>query len=150
MLGLDKRLPYAEFSYNNSYQASLKISPFQALYGRNCRTSLHWDQPGKRQVYGLDMLFTCSQILWIKNKATQLLKIRDLRPLKHHLLSDNDSRTKVLKDTPSSFAKNNNSCISNKHYPFIYQFKYLFHDKRMNKILVTLIPSDCSKELTRE
>jgi hypothetical protein len=37
--GWDKRLPYAEFSYNNSYQASLKMSPFQALYGRNFRTS---------------------------------------------------------------------------------------------------------------
>jgi hypothetical protein len=32
-LGWDKRLPYAEFSYNNSYQASLKMSPFQALKG---------------------------------------------------------------------------------------------------------------------
>jgi hypothetical protein len=31
-------LPYAEFSYNNRYQASLKISPFEALYGRKCRT----------------------------------------------------------------------------------------------------------------
>jgi hypothetical protein len=42
-MGWDKRLPYAEFSYNNSYQASLKMSPFEALYGRNCRTPLHWD-----------------------------------------------------------------------------------------------------------
>jgi hypothetical protein len=48
----DKRLSYAEFSYNNSYQASLKMSPFVALYGKNCRTPLHWDQPGKRQVFG--------------------------------------------------------------------------------------------------
>jgi hypothetical protein len=32
----DKRLPYAEFSYNNSYQTSLKMSLFQALYGRSC------------------------------------------------------------------------------------------------------------------
>jgi hypothetical protein len=55
-LGWDKRLPYVEFSYNNSYQASLKMSPFQALYGRNYRTPLHWDQPGKRQVFGLDIL----------------------------------------------------------------------------------------------
>jgi hypothetical protein len=39
--GWDKRLPYAEFSYNNSFQASLKMSLFQALYGRSCRTPLH-------------------------------------------------------------------------------------------------------------
>jgi hypothetical protein len=55
-IGWDKRLPYAEFSYNNSYQASLKMSPFEALYGRNCRTSLHWDQPGERQVFVPDIL----------------------------------------------------------------------------------------------
>jgi hypothetical protein len=46
-LGWDKWLPYAEFSYNNSYQTSLKMSPFQALYGRNSRTLLHLDQPTK-------------------------------------------------------------------------------------------------------
>jgi hypothetical protein len=34
-IGWDKRLQYAEFSYNNSYQASLNMSPFEALYGRN-------------------------------------------------------------------------------------------------------------------
>jgi transposase InsO family protein len=39
--GRDKRLPYAEFSYNNSYQASLKMAPFQTLHGRSCRTLLH-------------------------------------------------------------------------------------------------------------
>jgi transposase InsO family protein len=36
----DKSLPYAEFSYNNSYQASIEMAPFKALYGRQCRTSL--------------------------------------------------------------------------------------------------------------
>ena len=38
----DKSLPYAEFSYNNSYQASLKMSPFEALYDRKCKIPLHW------------------------------------------------------------------------------------------------------------
>ena len=38
----DKSLPYAEFSYNNSYQASLKMSLFETLYGRKCRIPLHW------------------------------------------------------------------------------------------------------------
>jgi transposase InsO family protein len=44
----DKNLSYAEFSYNNSYQASLQMAPFEALYGRRCRTPLFWDQTGER------------------------------------------------------------------------------------------------------
>lgn len=52
----DKSLPYAEFSYNNSYQASLKMSPFEALYGRKCRTPLFWDQTGERQVFGPEVI----------------------------------------------------------------------------------------------
>jgi hypothetical protein len=52
----DKSLPYAEFSYNNSYQASLKMSPFEALYGRKCRTPLYWDQTGERQLFGPEII----------------------------------------------------------------------------------------------
>jgi hypothetical protein len=60
-IGWDKRLLYAEFSYNNTYQASLKMSPFEALYGRNCRTPLHWDQPGERQVLSPDILLEAEE-----------------------------------------------------------------------------------------
>jgi transposase InsO family protein len=52
----DHSLPYAEFSYNNSYQASLKMSPFEILYGRPCRTPLFWTETGESQVFGPDAL----------------------------------------------------------------------------------------------
>jgi hypothetical protein len=52
----DKSLPYAEFLYNNSYQTSLKMAPFEALYGRKCRTPLYWNQTGERQVFGPKIL----------------------------------------------------------------------------------------------
>jgi len=52
----DKHLPYAEFSYNNSYQASLKMAPFEALYGKKCRTPLFWNQVGERKVFGPDVI----------------------------------------------------------------------------------------------
>jgi transposase InsO family protein len=39
----DKSLPYVEFSYNNSHQKSLKMAPFEALYGCKCRTPLFWN-----------------------------------------------------------------------------------------------------------
>jgi hypothetical protein len=45
-----------EFSYNNSYQASLKMEPFEALYGRKCRTPLYWNQTGESQVFGPEIL----------------------------------------------------------------------------------------------
>jgi transposase InsO family protein len=60
-LGWDKRLPYAELSYNNSYQTSLKMSLFEALYGRNCRTPLHWDQLDERQVFDPEILLEAEE-----------------------------------------------------------------------------------------
>ena len=51
----DKSLPYAEFSYNNSYQKSLKMASFEALYGQKCRTPLFWNQTGESQVFGPDV-----------------------------------------------------------------------------------------------
>jgi hypothetical protein len=43
----DKSLSYAEFSYNNSYQESLKMAPFEMLYGCRCRTPLFWSEAGE-------------------------------------------------------------------------------------------------------
>jgi hypothetical protein len=51
-----KSLPYAEFSYNNSYQASLKMAPFEALYGRKCRTPLYWSEIGESQLFGPEII----------------------------------------------------------------------------------------------
>jgi hypothetical protein len=52
----DKSLSYAEFSYNNSYQESLKMVPFQMLYGQRCRTLLFWNETGEWKVFGPDIL----------------------------------------------------------------------------------------------
>ena len=52
----DKSLPYIEFSYNNSYEKSLDMTPFEALYGRKCRTLLFWNQMGETQVFRPDVL----------------------------------------------------------------------------------------------
>jgi hypothetical protein len=52
----DKSLPYEEFAYNNSYQSSIKMAPFEALYGRKCRTPLFWNQTGESQLFGPDSI----------------------------------------------------------------------------------------------
>jgi hypothetical protein len=41
---------------NNSYQSSLKMAPFEALYGRKCRTPLFWNQTGEGQLFGLEII----------------------------------------------------------------------------------------------
>jgi hypothetical protein len=52
----DDNLPYAEFSYNNSYQASIEMAPFEALYGKKCTTPLLWSGVGERSMFGPDII----------------------------------------------------------------------------------------------
>ena len=48
----DRHLPLMEFAYNNSYQSSIEMAPYEALYGRKCRTPLCWDEVGERKFSG--------------------------------------------------------------------------------------------------
>jgi hypothetical protein len=52
----DKSLSYTDFSYNNSYQESLKMASFKMLYGRRCRTLLFWNETREQKVFGPDIL----------------------------------------------------------------------------------------------
>jgi hypothetical protein len=52
----DECLPLAEFFYNNSYQESIKMTPFEAPYGRRCRIPLNWSEPGERWFFGVDLM----------------------------------------------------------------------------------------------
>src|SRR4051812_17018725 len=52
----EESLPFAEFSYNNSYQASMQMAPFEVLYGRKCRTPLNWSETGERNLIGSDLI----------------------------------------------------------------------------------------------
>ena len=52
----EKCLPFAEFSYNNSFQASLGMTPIEALYERRCRTPLTWSETCKRLFFDPDSI----------------------------------------------------------------------------------------------
>ena len=52
----EKYLPLVEFSYNNSYHSSIGMPPFEALYGRPCRTSLSWDRLEDRVIIGPELI----------------------------------------------------------------------------------------------
>ncbi|GJR45396.1 putative reverse transcriptase domain-containing protein [Tanacetum coccineum] len=67
--GWDKHLPLAEFSYNNSYHASIKVVPFEALDGRKCRSPVCWSEVGDAQLTGPEMIReTTKMIVQIKNR----------------------------------------------------------------------------------
>nr|GFA55643.1 hypothetical protein [Tanacetum cinerariifolium] len=51
--GWVNHLPLVEFSYNNSYHASIKAAPFEALYGRKCRSPIWWTEVGEAQILGV-------------------------------------------------------------------------------------------------
>ena len=48
----DTHLALTEFAYNNNYQVSILMAPFEALYGRKCRTPVCWDEVGERRLVG--------------------------------------------------------------------------------------------------
>ena len=49
-------LHLVEFAYNNHYQASTKLSPFEILYGRKCNSPITWSNPIEKLILGPDML----------------------------------------------------------------------------------------------
>jgi transposase InsO family protein len=59
----DKYLSLVEFSYNNSYQESLRMAPFEALYGRRCRTPVNWIESGERTIFGPDLVIEAEEIV---------------------------------------------------------------------------------------
>jgi len=52
----EDHLHLTEFAYNNSYQASIKMAPFEALSGRKCRSPLCWDDIGDQRLLELEII----------------------------------------------------------------------------------------------
>ena len=58
---LEEQLPLVEFSYNNSYQASIQMAPYEALYRRPCRSPLCWTEVGESSITGPDLIRDTSE-----------------------------------------------------------------------------------------
>ena len=52
----DRYIPLMEFAYNNSYQSSISMAPYEALYGRRCRTPVCWIELNEQKVIGPDIV----------------------------------------------------------------------------------------------
>nr|GFC61537.1 putative reverse transcriptase domain, ribonuclease H-like domain, aspartic peptidase domain protein [Tanacetum cinerariifolium] len=67
--GWDKHLPLVEFSYNNSYHTSIKAAPFEALYGRKCRSPICWAEVGDRHLTSPEIIHEITEkIVQIKSR----------------------------------------------------------------------------------
>jgi transposase InsO family protein len=72
----DTRLSLVEFSYNNSYQANLKMAPFDALYGCRCRTLLNWSEVGERSLFGPNLVKDAEEKVQVIRENLKLAQMR--------------------------------------------------------------------------
>ncbi|GJT86187.1 putative reverse transcriptase domain-containing protein [Tanacetum coccineum] len=86
--GWEKHLPLVEFSYNNSYHASIKAAPFEALYDQKCRSPIFWAEVGDVQLTGPEIILeTIEKIVQIRQhlqaaRDRQRLNPRYIGPFK--------------------------------------------------------------------
>ncbi|XP_073064078.1 uncharacterized protein [Primulina eburnea] len=59
----DSKLPLVEFTYNNSYQSSIGLAPYEALYGRKCRSPLYWEEVGERKMLGPELILQKAEVV---------------------------------------------------------------------------------------
>jgi hypothetical protein len=92
----EQSLSYAEFSYNNGYQASLGMSPFEALYRWKCRTPLMWSKVGERALVGPAL---------IKEAEERVAEIREkLKAAQSRQKSYADKKRREVSFNPGDFA----------------------------------------------
>jgi hypothetical protein len=72
----DKSLSYVEFSYNNSYQDSIEMAPYEALYGRQCRTLLFWSQTRESQVFRPEVLKDAKKQVQMARESLKVAQYR--------------------------------------------------------------------------
>ena len=65
----DDYLPLVEFAYNNSFQASIGMTHFKALYGGRCRSPVYWDDVGEKKLLGPELVqLTVEKVSLVKER----------------------------------------------------------------------------------
>ncbi|GKD54003.1 putative reverse transcriptase domain-containing protein, partial [Tanacetum coccineum] len=90
--GWDKHLPFVELSYNNSYHSSIKAAPFEALYGRKCRSLVCWDKVGDSQLTRREIIHeSIEKIIQIKSRIQAACDRRRVTPMFNGTLEEAQS-----------------------------------------------------------
>nr|GEZ54868.1 reverse transcriptase domain-containing protein [Tanacetum cinerariifolium] len=88
--GWVNHLPLVKFSYNNSYHASIKAAPFEALYGRKCRSPVCWTKVGEAQILGPELIQETTEKI-VQNKQ-RMQAARDRQKSYANLKRDENSK----------------------------------------------------------
>ena len=72
----EEHLPLVEFTYNNSYQASIHMAPYEALYGRPCRSPICWTEVGESSITGPNMIGGTSENVRLIRQRLLIAQIR--------------------------------------------------------------------------
>ncbi|GJY23943.1 putative reverse transcriptase domain-containing protein, partial [Tanacetum coccineum] len=97
-----RHFPLVEFSYNNSYHASIKAAPFEALYGRKCGSPVCWAEVGQVQLIGPEMVQeTTEKVIQIKQRIqTARDRQKSYADLKHKPMEFQVGNRVMLKVSP--------------------------------------------------
>jgi hypothetical protein len=77
-------LPLVEFAYNNSFQATIGMEPYEALYGRKCRSPLYWDEVSERQLLGPEIVQDTKDKIALIRKRMLTAQSRQKSYADHH------------------------------------------------------------------
>ncbi|XP_075500162.1 uncharacterized protein LOC142538749 [Primulina tabacum] len=72
----DSKLPLVEFTYNNSYQSSIGMEPYEALYGRKFRSPLFWEEVGERKMLGPELVQQTADVVELIQERMRIAQYR--------------------------------------------------------------------------
>ncbi|CAN4115287.1 unnamed protein product [Withania somnifera] len=79
----DDHLPLIEFAYNNSYHSSIKMAPYEALYGRKCRSPIGWFEVGETVLVGPDLSSSYEEVpVAILDRQVKKLRNKEVASVK--------------------------------------------------------------------
>ena len=75
----DNHVALIEFAYNNSFHSSIQMAPYEALYGRKCRSPLYWDEVGEKKLIGPELVQDARDKIYLIKRRLKAAQDRQKR-----------------------------------------------------------------------